>query len=317
MALLTGLESVMKENAERDVDEMRQAITTWMNKKKKSIDAYRKLRSDFISSHPGLGDASEMELPAPTSIDEVASSLAELAVKLNGPRHVSTGGSASQPVSVSRSYLDRCLAELRHGLVGEIQLNLEQTISRLLGPLAMRLEETEATLTGLQHEVEAQNKQLDELAKKTAALAEENAALKEQLERDRRAPNLVIEGLSPNQTKEAAVEDLFKKKLRVEDVKPVEVRRLQQPQRGGGKLRLLVRLPTIADKATVLRNCKALKDTPDIKVWEDLTPEQQKIRRKLVPVLKNLRKKGKRAWIRGEKLFMIEHDGESPKVVNV
>ena len=71
MALLTSLETVIRENADHEKDVMQDAIARWMKKKKQSTDVYRRLRSDFIRSHPGLGDPSDMELPAPATVEEL------------------------------------------------------------------------------------------------------------------------------------------------------------------------------------------------------------------------------------------------------
>ena len=199
-------------------------------------------------------------------------------------------------------------------LKNDIGHMMEETMSKFLGNFESRVKELTKSIGSLAQELEDERANRRRVEKKLTDLETRHDALCEKLEQDKRACNVVIEGVVTDsfETTEKAVNELFTGKLEV-NVTTTSLRRLSTPsQEGKSSPRVIVTLASPKEKIAILRNCKKLKDHPKIKVWEDLTPKQRSKRQVLIEPMRKLRKNGKRAWLRGDKLFFID---ESDKVV--
>jgi len=310
MATTTGLRKLLDDNNSRPTEWLASEIGLYARKQKMSCAALRKFHQDLIAKQD---EGSDQEQPL-TSIDQISSAIAKASKR---PSPADDANDNTRPVSVQQ--LDTRLEALHTRLATEMHSSLKEMVSQLLLAFDSRVKDVEVKVRGLEHEVETQGSQIEQLRKKTADLEAENAALREKLDQDSRATNLIVEGISTaTQSKESAekaVESLISQKLGIDGVKPVEVRRLRRPRDEGGTVRLLVRLQSIDDKITILRSCRALKDHPRIRVWEDLTPQQQKRRRLQLPTLHHLRRAKKKAWFRGDRLYVIDEEGAPPRLV--
>lgn len=295
---------------------------------------YRELRVLFIKAHTALGDPTTRDLPAPATVDDIAASIADLQWELNHPRAPTgqqrhdEGGHREQTVSQSDSMIMSEMSVLRVEILreirGEITSMVKECMHEALSGFLPRLVEAEERIAALQHESEAQRDEVRFLKKQVQTLETKLDEQAEKAEIRHRATNVIIEGLPAGESRqwpEERVLDFFSEVLQCADDigKPVQIQRIRTatPTAGGQtmKNRLLVRLASPSDKATVLRSCKKLKDHPHIRVWEDLTPRQQERRRKQVLSMRKLRQAGKKAWIRGDRLFVVEKEGDVPKVV--
>ena len=83
---------------------------------------------------------------------------------------------------------------------------------------------------------------------------------KESEERQKRASDVVIEGLPVGKKSQGDVLDYVVNEFQVSkletDVRPTAVIRLRNPSHGNGKLKLLVKFKDVGDKNLVLKNCK-------------------------------------------------------------
>jgi len=327
MTLLNELETVLKENRGREQSVVRDNVLKWLKKKKKSVDAYRELRNEYIRDRR-LGDPIDMALPAPTTVEDLADSLADLASTKPRPpadRQSPTsaqGRSPLQPVSDAVHELSVLRREIVREIRAEIKEVVGSCIREAMAGFVARLEVAEEKITALQHENEAHRQKVQHLEERITSLDAKLEAQIEKAECERRERNLVIEGL-PSSASGHSLDDrvhhLFQDVLGCAEKMspPTGIIRLRSPRASSeSATRIVVRLATTADKATVLRSCRALKDHPNIHIWEDLTPQQQKDRKRLLPEMKRLRSEGKRAWIRGGRLYMAENKDAVPKVVH-
>jgi len=242
MSLLAGLETVLREHVFQGKRETRDAVLRWMKKKKQAVDAFRQLRTDYIEAHATLGDPLERDLPAPTSLDALATSIADLAGEVarqsadgrrdqpagNDPPGSAGGDAVSGDVRVE-------LAALRRDIVqevrGEIMDAVKASIRDALSCFMDRLVEAEGKITALQHQNEVQTADIHALKKrldKLESLVEDQA---EKSEIERRSCNVIVEGLPlrAGENPEHEVHNLLRNTLGVAEMieKPLKIQRLR------------------------------------------------------------------------------------------
>jgi GTP-binding protein EngB required for normal cell division len=71
--------------------------------------------------------------------------------------------------------------------------------------------------------------------------------------------------------------------------------------RRNGQCPILVKFTPFAIKLKVLKNTKLLVDSK-IRIYEDFSPETKKVRREMIPYLREVKKRGHRAFLKKDKL---------------
>ena len=271
---------------------------------KPSVNALRKTHQE-LQEEWGSSDSSPL-----SSTEQICASIMTMwrqKCREEGRPNVADGPPLV-PVSTTMSYtLSEEFAALSKDLKNDIKKMMEETMTKFVGSIMSRVDELTKSVGGLVHELEQEREKRQLVENKLSDLEKKHEALCEKIEQDKRACNVVIEGVATDsyEATEKAVKELFSEKLEV-NVKPTSMRRLGTPsQEGTTPSRVIVTLASPKEKIAILRKCKKLKDYPTIKVWEDLTPKQRSKRQALMEPMRKLRQNGTRAWLRGDKLFFV------------
>ena len=327
MALLDGLEAVLRENRSKGLDDLREAILSWVRKKKLSTEDFKKLRVRYINMrwpNDRTKDSSEWDRPLlkGTTNADIAFSLANLAaeddIQADEEEHSKV---SSVDDTITKSWLLLELKSLQKEQENAMHVALEQYQDKFTDRLEEIFKKVSARLEKAEHEIEALKAEHTIQAEKIARLQEKVTAFEaahESQERQKRAQNIIVEGLpvenkTPEDTFDCVVKELLVAKLAV-PVRPTEVVRIRTPARQT-KFKLLVRFQNTADKITVLRSCRKLKKYPGIKIWEDMTPKQQACKRSLMPKFQALKREGKIVFFRADRLYIKERPDVPPTLV--
>ena len=336
MALIDALRIVISENHGKGMEKLKEAILSWARKKKISSEEFKKLRTLYINDHwPSPADArsrpgGDSPLSKGASIAEIATSLARLALdELENDYEESEGELGGN--TITKKWLQHELRKVQEtqknaltSSLEKIQMAFNARLDEFFQRVCVRIEKAEHAIEALkldaECEIQALKNQNSEQADKILELETKMAAIadvRENEERQKRAVNVIVEGLpieskSQQDTFDCVVNDLLVSKLEV-PCRPISVVRLLTPAPGTGKLKLRVQFRDVAEKISVLKSCKKLKKIPEIRVWEDLTPKQQENRKAKIPKLRSLRQEGKIAFFRADRLFVKD----SPEAVPV
>ena len=196
----------------------------------------------------------------------------------------------------------------------DIQKEIRKEMSEVVRVVESKIVERLATIEAEALEAKLKLEQSTAETKRTNIRLEELQAQIESLEQDRRKSNILISGL-PQRGKRPAevVSNFLEHDLKVTSVTPLDVLTIRNALHPD-QPRLLVKLQTPAEKFLILRSCKALRGR-DISVSEDLTPKQQARRKELVPELRRRRKAGEIVFLRGDRLFIKDHENASPRMI--
>uniref|UniRef100_A0A8D8M1S8 Uncharacterized protein n=1 Tax=Cacopsylla melanoneura TaxID=428564 RepID=A0A8D8M1S8_9HEMI len=204
---------------------------------------------------------------------------------------------------MDRNQMEEFMKTFAGKLTADLGENIRETVKNEIAPLVEKMLQLERT-------IQTQQKKIEELQGKLEQEKQNNDIEKTQNEEERRRRNIIVHNLAEeNVENEEQTEEKILKLLNVNMKVKCNTEGIDYVKRIGKKgvnpRPIFVRLKCLKKKIEILKNKVLLKGTT-VNVVEDYTEVVREKRKSLIPEMIQLRKEGKNAVLRRDKLVILD-----------